>query len=111
VLDRQVGAELSMPADAGGSVAARTQVEIRYARGEGLIVDGDTAPFHDALVRPATGKQVRAWLTRSARAGAKLRLGELALTLARHVWLRRLVLIDTLSCAASRGRVRRIRSG
>jgi hypothetical protein len=108
-LDRQVGAELSFPADACGSLAARTQVEIPYARGEGLIVDGDTAPFHGALVRPASGKQVRAWLTRSTRAGAKLRLGELALIAGAPCSAEAGGLIGTLSCAASRGRARRIR--
>ncbi len=79
-LDRQLGTELFLPTDdAGGAQAARTQVEIRYARGEGAILEGETAPFHDALVRPATGEEVRAWLRRSARPDARLRLGELAL--------------------------------
>jgi DNA helicase HerA-like ATPase len=78
-LDRQLGTELSLPTDARGTPAARTQVEIRYARGDGAILDGETAPFHDALVRPATAEEVRAWLRRSARPDAKLPLGELAL--------------------------------
>ena len=78
-LDRQLGTELSLPTDAGGAPSARTQVEIRYARGEGAILEGDTAPFHDALVRPATAEEVRAWLGRTARPDAKLLLGELSL--------------------------------
>ena len=47
-------------------------------RGEGVILDGDFAPFHDVAVRPASGAEVQAWLERSARPGAKLRLGGLA---------------------------------
>jgi hypothetical protein len=78
-LGRQLGTELSLPADGGGTPAARTQVEIRYARGEGALLEGESASFHDALVRPATAEEVRAWLRRSARPDAKLRLGELAL--------------------------------
>jgi uncharacterized protein len=57
----------------------RTQVQIRYARGEGIILEGGSAPFHDALVRAAAGAEVQAWLQRSARSSARLRLGELAL--------------------------------
>ncbi len=52
---------------------------IRYACGEGTILEGGTAPFHDALVRPATAEEVRAWLRCGARPDAQLRLGELAL--------------------------------
>ena len=51
---------------------------IRYARGEGVILEGDFAPFHDVTVRPASGAEVRAWLERTARPGAKLPLGGLA---------------------------------
>jgi uncharacterized protein len=78
-LDRQLGTELSLPTDAEGTPAARTQVEIRYARGEGAILEGDGAPFHDALVRAATADEVRGWLQRTAPPHALLRLGELML--------------------------------
>jgi len=44
-LDRQLGTELSLPGNAGGTPAAREQVEIRYARGEGAILEGETAPL------------------------------------------------------------------
>jgi hypothetical protein len=50
-LDRRLVGELALPADAGGAPAARTQIEVRHARGEGAILEGDRAPFHDALVR------------------------------------------------------------
>ena len=63
----------------GGATQNRTQVQLRYARGEGTILEGDPAPFHDVLVRAATGPEVQAWLQRSARRYAQLRLGELAL--------------------------------
>jgi uncharacterized protein len=65
-------------AGAGGP-DARTQVQVRYAHGEGAVLEGDWAPFHDALARVAAGAEVQAWLERSARHSAKLRLGELAL--------------------------------
>jgi hypothetical protein len=74
----QLSPELMLPGNADGVPGNRTQVPIRYARGEGVILDGDFAPFHDVTIRPASGAEVRAWLERSARPGAKLRLGELA---------------------------------
>jgi len=64
---------------AGGGPETRTEVPIRYARGQGIVVDGGTAPFHDALIRPAAGPDVRAWQQREAGLHAQLRLGELAL--------------------------------
>jgi uncharacterized protein len=78
-LDRQQVTELTLPAEAGGAPEARAEVQIRYARGEGVIVEGGTAPFHDALIRAAAGAEVQAWQERSKRPYATLRLGELAL--------------------------------
>jgi uncharacterized protein len=75
----QLSTELMLPVNADGGQENRTQMLIRYARGEGVILEGDSAPFHDATVRIATGAEVRAWLGRTARPGAKLQLGELAL--------------------------------
>jgi hypothetical protein len=40
-MDQQPGAELTLPPGAEGAPEARTEVHIRYARGEGVIVDGD----------------------------------------------------------------------
>ena len=77
-LDR-LSTELMLPAGAGGVPENRTQVQIRYARGEGTILEGDPAPFHDALVRVATGAEVQAWLQHSERRYAQLPLGELAM--------------------------------
>jgi uncharacterized protein len=77
-LAQGLAGELRLPADGDGP-EARTEVQIRYARGDGIILDGGTAPFHDALIRPATGPDVRAWQQREAGPQAQLRLGELAL--------------------------------
>jgi DNA helicase HerA-like ATPase len=56
-----------------------TEVHIRYARGEGVIVDGDLTPFHDALIRVATETEVQAWQQSHAQLQATLWLGDLAL--------------------------------
>ena len=74
----QLSTELMLPAPADSAAGNRTQMLIRYARGEGVILDSDFVPFHDVTVRPADGTEVQAWLERTARPGAKLRLGELA---------------------------------
>ena len=78
-LDRQPVTELTLPAQAAGTTEARTEVQLRYARGEGAVLEGDGAPFRDVLVRVASGAEVRAWLQRGERRYAKLQLGELAL--------------------------------
>ena len=77
-LDRELAGELTMPSRAEGGQQVRTEVQIRYARGDGTILDSRTEPFHDALVRVATAEEVRAWQRRE-RPRAKLRLGQLAL--------------------------------
>ena len=78
-LDRQPVTELMLPAQSAGVPEARTEVQIRYASGEGTVLEGHGAPFHNVLVRSASGAEVRAWLRRSERGYAKLQLGELAL--------------------------------
>jgi DNA helicase HerA-like ATPase len=55
------------------------QVRIRAGRGEGVVLDGDGRPFHDATVHPADPDEVRAWLERVRPARAALEVGELAL--------------------------------
>ena len=77
-LHQQLAGELTLPS-AGGGPETRTELQIRAAQGEGIIVDGSSAPFHDALIRPAAGPDVRAWQQREAGLHAQLRLGELAL--------------------------------
>jgi hypothetical protein len=71
--------ELTLPPSAGGGPVARTELQVRYARGEGIIVDGSSAPFHDALIHPAAGSDVLEWQQRETGPHAQLRLGELAL--------------------------------
>ena len=75
----QLSTEVMLSTQPGGVPESRRQVPVRYASGAGAILEGDAAPFHDVLVRAAAGSEVQAWLERSARPGAKLRLGELAL--------------------------------
>ena len=55
------------------------QVRIRLASGEGVVLEGDGRPFHDALARPALPDEVRAWLERAGPERAALDVGELAL--------------------------------
>ena len=67
-----------LPAQAGGATepeAGPGPVRARRWHDPGR----DSAPFHDALVRAATGPEVLAWLARSAGRCARLPLGELAL--------------------------------
>lgn len=76
-LDRELAGELTLPPRTG-TPEVRTEMQIRYARGEGTILDSHVEPFHDAMVRVATAGEVRAWQRRE-RPRAKLRLGQLAL--------------------------------
>jgi DNA helicase HerA-like ATPase len=76
---QQPAAELTLPPTAEGAPEARTEVHFRYARGEGVIVDGDLTPFHDALIRVATETEVQAWQQRHAPPHAMLWLGDLDL--------------------------------
>ena len=78
-LDRQPVGELILPPADGGTPGARTELQLRYARGEGVVIDGDLTPFHDALVRVATETEVQAWQQRNAPPRAQLWLGDLAL--------------------------------
>jgi DNA helicase HerA-like ATPase len=55
------------------------QVRIRMARGEGVVLEGDGRPFHDAVVRTAVPDEVGAWLDRIRPDRASLEVGELAL--------------------------------
>jgi uncharacterized protein len=73
------GTDLALPPLDDEGVGLRTHVPIRHARGEGVVLEGDGAPFHDATVRPATPDEVRAWLERTRPPRARLEIGELAL--------------------------------
>jgi uncharacterized protein len=57
----------------------RTRLSIRLARGDGVILDRDVAPFHDYLARAATEEEVRTWQADAAPARATLAVGSLPL--------------------------------
>ena len=62
-----------------GSLELRTKVTLRYARGEGVVLDGDGRAFHDALVRPAEPAEVAEWQASIRPARATPSIGELLL--------------------------------
>ena len=64
---------------ADGGPTVRSKLAIRAARGEGVILSGDGAPFHDATIRPATPEEVATWLAEGAGGRARLPVGELRL--------------------------------
>lgn len=55
------------------------QVRIRVGSGDGVVLDGDGRPFHDAVVQAARPDEVGAWLDRIRAERAPLDVGELAL--------------------------------
>ena len=63
----------------GEDHATHSQMILRYAQGEGVLLDGDGAPFHDATARPAEPGEVGAWLQRTRPQRASLEVGELVL--------------------------------
>jgi uncharacterized protein len=56
-----------------------TSMLMRFARGDGVILDGDLRPFHDAMARPAESGEVSAWLERAGPSRSRLDIGELLL--------------------------------
>ena len=52
---------------------------IRFARGEGVILDGELRAFHDANVRPAESREVEAWFEAVRPNRPALPIGELLL--------------------------------
>ena len=60
-------------------LTASSSVLLRYAQGEGVVVEGDGAPFHDAAVRPAQPDEVEAWVERTRPRRAALAVGDLVL--------------------------------
>jgi hypothetical protein len=77
-LEQRDAAELEWAASGGGP-AVRSRLGIRVARGAGVILSGDGAPFHDAAIRPATSAEIGAWLGEGAGDRARLPVGELRL--------------------------------
>jgi hypothetical protein len=62
-----------------GEAHIQSRLVVRLARGSGTLLEGDPAPFHDAMVRAATHEQVRTWLDRVAAPRARLDIGHLTL--------------------------------
>ena len=62
-----------------GGLELRTRMVLRSVRGEGVVLDGDGKPFHDALARPAEPAEVAEWLATIKPARATLEIGELLL--------------------------------
>jgi uncharacterized protein len=62
-----------------GLAGVSSSMMIRSARGEGVILDGDLRPFHDALARPAEPGEVDTWLARIRPNRPALTIGELLL--------------------------------
>jgi DNA helicase HerA-like ATPase len=62
-----------------GAAPGLPPVRIRAGRGEGVVLEGDGRPFHDASVRVAAPDEVASWLERVRPARAALEVGELAL--------------------------------
>jgi hypothetical protein len=75
-LARVDGSEVT---SADGPLQVRTRMTLRSVRGEGVVLDGDGKPFHDALARPAEPAEVAAWLATIQPARATLAIGELLL--------------------------------
>ena len=75
-LARVEGSEVT---SSDGPLELRTRMTLRVARGEGVVLDGDGRPFHDALARPADPADVAEWLNMSQPRRATLPIGELLL--------------------------------
>lgn len=60
-----------------GLGASRYRVAIRWAGGEGVVLEGGDGPFHDADISPASPDDVSAWLQRAAPSRATLPVGSL----------------------------------
>jgi uncharacterized protein len=82
--DRRLGQILTMRPDSAlapdlGIEGLNSSMLIRFARGEGVILDGDLRPFHDALARPAEPSEVDSWLAQVRPNRSALYIGELLL--------------------------------
>ena len=71
--------EVALAAEGVEEVDVQTRLPIRIARGEGVLLDRGTEPFHDRLARPATPAEMRAWLEANAPRRAHLAIGNLSL--------------------------------
>ena len=66
--------------DAGlGGDSAGAALMVGVARGDGVVLEGDGAPFHDETVSPASAEAVEAWIARTRPKRAALDVGVLTL--------------------------------
>jgi DNA helicase HerA-like ATPase len=78
--ERRLGQVLSLELDVQDAAGRDLpQVRIRAGRGEGVVLDGDGRPFHDAEVRAAQPAVVGRWLEAIRGERSALGVGELAL--------------------------------
>jgi len=57
----------------------RTRIMLRAAEGEGVVLAGDTGPFHDAVARPAAAEEIASYLEEVATPRARLAVGDVLL--------------------------------
>ncbi|WP_432937031.1 ATP-binding protein [Kribbella sp. CA-253562] len=55
---------------------APAALHVRTAQGEGIVLDDESTPFHDVLVRPARPDEVGTWLAGNRPRRAVLEIGE-----------------------------------
>ena len=77
VTDLVVSTQVVDRPGAGGS-GPGASLRIALAQGDGVVLDGDVQPFHDAAVRPATSQEVAAGIPSPPASRAGLTVGELA---------------------------------
>jgi uncharacterized protein len=73
------GAELNVGGSGDSEAVLRAGVTIRYAQGDGALLEADGTPFHDATARPASDGEVLDWARRTRRPRAELEIGTLRL--------------------------------
>jgi Helicase HerA, central domain len=69
----------SVSAADAGLDRTKSSMLIRLARGDGVILEGDFRPFHDAVARPAQPPEVDGWLERIRPNRSALTIGDLLL--------------------------------
>ena len=114
--ERRFGQILSMRPDSEsapdlGLDTMRSSMLIRFARGEGVILEGDLQPFHDAVVRPAASGDVDSWLQRVQPNRSALTIGELLLAPGVAATLDAGASTDIALCAVNPDPARPTRSG
>lgn len=113
---RRLGQVLTIRPDSAnasdtGVEVTKSDILIRFARGEGVILDGDLRPFHDVIARPAESGEVGEWLEQIRPNRSQLAIGELLLAPGVPATLDSGGFNRHSLCAVSRDLARPIRSG